>query len=198
MTTLTAGDSFPEGVVFSWVPYTPEKDSITSCGIPQNYNASKEFADKKVVLFAVPVRHLPGFIDHLKDLKAKGVDLVVTVAFNDAWVMSAWGKANGIKGDDIVSIVGVVINSIIDENLFMSDADTKFSKSIGWTMGDRTARYALVIDHGKVTYAEKETSGGEVTVGNHSSTNSRNTVVKQVLGLWRRRCVSKAMKEEKV
>lgn len=47
----------------------------------------------------------------------------------------------------------------------MSDADTKFSKSIGWTMGERTARYALAIDHGKITYAEKETSGGEVTVG---------------------------------
>lgn len=46
----------------------------------------------------------------------------------------------------------------------MSDPDTKFSKSIGWTMGERTGRYALVIDHGKVTYAEKESSGGEVTV----------------------------------
>lgn len=45
----------------------------------------------------------------------------------------------------------------------MSDPDTKFSKSIGWTQGERTARYAMVIDHGKVIYAEKE-SGGEVTV----------------------------------
>ena len=47
----------------------------------------------------------------------------------------------------------------------MSDVDTKFSKRIGWTMGDRTARYAMIIDHGKVVYAEKEQSGGEVTVG---------------------------------
>ena len=38
----------------SHVPPTPESESITSCGFPQNYNASKEFADKKVVLFAVP------------------------------------------------------------------------------------------------------------------------------------------------
>jgi peroxiredoxin len=38
----------------SYVPYTEEKGDITSCGIPQNYNASKEFANKKVVLFAVP------------------------------------------------------------------------------------------------------------------------------------------------
>jgi len=29
------------------------------------------------------------------------------LAFNDAWVMSAWGKANGIKGDDIVSTLSM-------------------------------------------------------------------------------------------
>ncbi|MCJ1363724.1 Peroxiredoxin Asp f3 [Acarospora aff. strigata] len=156
MTALKPGDSFPDGVVFSYVPYTEDKDDITSCGIPQNYNASKEWADKKVVLFAVPgaftpgcsARHLPGYIENLSKIKSKGVDVVAVIAFNDAWVMSAWGKANKIKGDDI---------------LFMTDPDAKFSSSIGWTQGSRTARYAMVIDHGKVVYAEKE-PGGDVTV----------------------------------
>ena len=32
--------------------------------------------------------------------------------------------------------------------LFLSDPETQFSKSIGWTMGERTARYAMIIDHG--------------------------------------------------
>ena len=94
-----------------WVPYTSEKSSITSCGVPQQYKASAEFAHKKVVLFAVPgaftpgcsVRHLPGYIEHLNEIKGKGVDLVVVIAMNDAWVMSAWGKANGVKEDGIVS-----------------------------------------------------------------------------------------------
>ena len=45
----------------------------------------------------------------------------------------------------------------------MSDADTAFSKKIGWTMGERTSRYAMIVDHGKVSYAEKE-PGGDVTV----------------------------------
>ena len=66
--------------------------------------------------------------------------------------MSAWGKANGIKNDDI---------------FFFSDPETKFSKSIGWNMGDRTARYAMIIDHGKVVYAEKE-PGREVSVSSQS------------------------------
>lgn len=137
MSELKVGDSFPSGVKFTYVPYTPENGDITSCGIPIQYDASKgmlctikpnpalippylqtkltitnhtEWADKKVVLFSVPgaftpgcsAKHLPGFIENLPELKKKGVDIVATIAFNDAWVMSAWGKANGIKDDSIV------------------------------------------------------------------------------------------------
>ena len=124
--------------------------------MPQKYPASKLWAHKKVVLFAVPgaftpgcsVRHLPPYIDKLDIIKDKGVDVVAVIAFNDAWVMSAWSKANGIKNDDI---------------LFMSDPEAKFSRSMGWNMGERLARYAMVIDNGTVMYAEKE-PGREVTV----------------------------------
>lgn len=45
---------------------------------------------------------MPGYIENLEKIKGKGVDVVAVIAFNDAWVMSAWGKANGIKNDDIV------------------------------------------------------------------------------------------------
>ncbi|RDL41022.1 Allergen Asp F3 [Venustampulla echinocandica] len=165
MTELKVGDSFPSDVKFSYVPYTADKGDITSCGIPITYDASKEWADKKVVLFSVPgaftpgcsAKHLPGYIENLSKLKSKGVDVVATIAFNDAWVMSAWGKANGIKGDDI---------------LFLSDSDAEFSKKLGWTQGERTARYALVIDHGKITYAEKE-PGREVTVSSAEAVLSK-------------------------
>jgi alkyl hydroperoxide reductase 1 len=156
MAELKVGDSFPSGVVFSYIPYTPEAAEITSCGIPITYDASKEWANKKVVLFSVPgaftpgcsAKHLPGYIENLSKLKAKGVDVVAVIAYNDAFVMSAWGKANKIKGEDI---------------LFLSDSGTEFSKKLGWTMGERTARYALIIDNGKITYAEKE-PGREVSV----------------------------------
>ena len=45
----------------------------------------------------------------------------------------------------------------------MTDAGAAFSSQIGWTLGDRTGRYALIVDHGKVVYAENE-PGKEVTV----------------------------------
>lgn len=124
----------------SYVPYISEKSEITACGVPITYDASKEWANKKVVLFSVPgsqlftpalsliiytlpldpkspalippipgaftpgcsVRHLPGFIDNLEKIKAKGVDVVAVVAYNDAFVMNAWSKANGVKNDAIV------------------------------------------------------------------------------------------------
>ncbi|KAJ9155677.1 hypothetical protein NKR23_g1816 [Pleurostoma richardsiae] len=156
-TPLKAGDSFPEGVTFTYIPYTPEKASLGACGLPIKYDASKEFKNKKVVVVAVPgaftptctERHLPGFLEKKEELKAKGVDNLIIIAYNDAFVMSAWGKANGVQDD---------------YTLFMSDDGLKFSKPIGWYAGDRTARYALIVDHGKVTYAEKETAMGALDV----------------------------------
>lgn len=54
------------------------------------------------------------------------------------------------------------------EKLFLSDPDAKFSKSIGWAdeASGRTGRYAIVIDHGKVSYAQIETERGVVKVCN--------------------------------
>ena len=38
----------------SYVHYEATDNELTKCGIQTVYNASKEWADKKVVLFAVP------------------------------------------------------------------------------------------------------------------------------------------------
>ncbi|KAH8661912.1 peroxisomal matrix protein [Xylariales sp. PMI_506] len=158
MSALKAGDSFPEGVVFTYVPPAPATSDIKACGMPIKFDASKEFKDKKVVLVSVPgaftptcqVTHVTGYIEKLSELKKAGADLVIFIAYNDAFVMSAWGKANDITDDSI---------------LFMSDDEATFSNSIGWTLGARTARYAIVIDHGKVVYAEKEPAKGVTVSG---------------------------------
>lgn len=48
------------------------------------------------------ISHLPGYIQNLPQLKAKGVDIVAVLAFNDPFVMSAWGKANKITDENFV------------------------------------------------------------------------------------------------
>jgi len=155
MSGLTAGDSFPEGVAFTYVAPTGQLD-LTACGLPIKYNASEEFKSKKVVLVAVPgaftptcqEQHVKSYLDNLANIKAKGVDQIVFIASNDPFVMAAWGKANGIKDDSI---------------LFMSDIGLAFSKPIGWFNGERTLRYAVIVDHGKVTYAQKDTVPKTIT-----------------------------------
>lgn len=95
---------------------------------------------------------MPPYIEKLNDFKGRGVDVVAVIASNDSWVMNAWGKVNGVKGDDI---------------LFLSDTKTFFSKNYGWPagMGDRNGRWAMIFDKdGKVIYAENEKSPGEVSV----------------------------------
>jgi alkyl hydroperoxide reductase 1 len=104
---LTQG---PANTSNRWAPITDSDP--TACGLPQLYDANKEWKGKKVVLFSVPgaftpgcqARHLPPYIEKIGELKSKGVDIVACIASNDSWVMNAWGKVNGVKGDDIVSL----------------------------------------------------------------------------------------------
>lgn len=65
------------------------------------------------------------------------------------------------SGGSVVAVAVAFANQF--QQLFMNDVGTKFSQSIGWVQGERTNRYAIIIDHGTVTYAEKE-PGREVTV----------------------------------
>lgn len=91
--------------------------------------------------------------------------------------MSAWGKANGVKDDFVVWIrhsrsppadsnrrggFSLLTDSL--SQIFASDDGIAFSKSIGWDMGERTARYVIVVDHGKVVHAAKETKPGSIEV----------------------------------
>ena len=73
---------------------------------PKETSTDEVFKGKKVVLFAVPgaftptcsVKHLPSFVQNADALKAKGVDTIACIAVNDAFVMAAWAKENGVDG----------------------------------------------------------------------------------------------------
>ncbi|PHH63557.1 hypothetical protein CDD81_5744 [Ophiocordyceps australis] len=153
MTELKAGDSFPDNVAFSYIAATPDAADFKTCGIPQKLDASKEFKTKKVVLVSVPgaftptcsASHLPSFLDAKNKLKEKGVDHVIIIAVNDPYVMSGWAKANGVTDDFLI---------------FASDIDAQFSKRIGWVMGERTARYAILVNKGNVVYAGIDSEAG--------------------------------------
>ena len=72
-----------------------------------------EIKEKKVILCGVPGaftpgctnRHLPGFVDNLGKLKEKGIEKVIFMAVNDAFVMDEWNKLYGDK--QILSLIHI-------------------------------------------------------------------------------------------
>src|SRR5215469_4062237 len=84
---------------------------VTPDGV-QAVSSEDFFRGKKVALFAVPgaftrtcsERHLPSYVTHAAELKAKGVDTIACLSANDHFVMNAWGKERG--ADDKVVMLG--------------------------------------------------------------------------------------------
>ena len=128
-------------------------------GGPKDVSVGDIFKGRKVVLFAVPgaftptcsMKHLPGFLEQARAIKAKGVDEIVCLSVNDAFVMGAWGNANNAKG----------------KVRMLADGNGDFSKAVGLTldasgfgMGLRSQRYALIVNDGKVQAALVESGPG--------------------------------------
>jgi peroxiredoxin len=113
----------------------------------------------KVVLFAVPGAftpgcskiHLPGFVADADSLKAKGVDRIACISINDAWVMEAWGEAQGV-GDKILLLA--------DGNGDFTEAMGLAFNGAGFGLGKRSQRYAAIIEDGVITSLDVEPGGG--------------------------------------
>ena len=150
--TIAVGDRLPE------VKFT----IMTDIGSAQKLT-SELFGGKRIALFAVPGaftptchnNHLPGFLENLETLKAKGIDEVVCTAVNDIFVLTAWAKATGAA----------------DKITFISDGSAAFAKAIGLdndssanNMGVRSKRYAMLVDDGVVKVLNVEPAPGKAEV----------------------------------
>ena len=126
---------------------------------PEDLDLGALCAGKKVVIFAVPgaftpgcsMTHLPGFVVNADKIKANGVDAIVCTAVNDVFVMDAWGKAQNAE-----------------ELIMAADGNGAFAKSLGleldgsgFGMGNRSKRYAMIVEDGKVTYLGVDAKGIE-------------------------------------
>jgi peroxiredoxin len=135
----------------------PEVDfSLLENGEVTNPGTNELFTDKKVVLFAVPGAftptcshsHLPGYVALADKIKAKGVDSIICLSVNDAFVMDAWGKASNAE-----------------EILMVADGNGHFTKQIGLDMntgnfgGMRSLRYSMLVEDGKVKKLNVEDPG---------------------------------------
>ena len=136
--TIKIGDKIPDA-----------KLTVMTENGPAPLTTDELFSDKRVVLFSVPgaftptcsAKHLPGYVNHVDEILAKGVDTVACMAVNDVFVMHAWGKsgnAGKIK--------------------MLADGNGEFARKLGleldasaFGMGKRSQRFALVAEDGFVT-----------------------------------------------
>jgi len=146
---IATGDSIPTDVKLK---------EMTDAG-PTDVTSGELFAGKKIVLFAVPgaftptcsMKHLPGFVEQAAAIKAKGADDVICLSVNDAFVMGAWGKDQGAGGK---------VRMIADGNGEFTSALGLTMDGSGFGMGQRSQRYALVANDGKVEHLLVESGPG--------------------------------------
>ena len=111
---IKEGDKLPEATMHMM------KD-----GKPTAVTTGDLFGGKKVVVFAVPgaytptcsQAHLPGFVVNADAIKAKGVDSIVCLSVNDAFVMDSWGKDKNAE-----------------QLLMVGDGNGEFTKKLGLEM----------------------------------------------------------------
>jgi glutaredoxin/glutathione-dependent peroxiredoxin len=145
--TIKVGDKIPSATLMQM------KD-----GGPKPVTTSDLFDGKKVVLFALPgaftptcsAKHLPGFIQNADAIHQKGVDTIACLSVNDAFVMGAWGESQG-AGSKVVMLADG--NGDFTRQLGLEMDATKFG------MGQRSKRYAMIVDNGIVTALNVEEPG---------------------------------------
>jgi peroxiredoxin len=147
--SLAVGQKLPEATFFVPGESGPEKRT-----------GSELFAGRKIVLVGMPGaftptchrNHLPGFIEYRDAILAKGVDEILVLTTNDAFVMRAWAEASGAK----------------DRLLFISDGNAEFVQKAGLAidrtekgMGIRSQRFAMIVENGVVTSLAVEDQPGQ-------------------------------------
>ena len=147
--TISVGDTLPDATL-----------SQMGADGPEQVQMSDKLAGRKVVIFAVPgaytptchSAHVPSFVRTKADFDAKGVDEIICVSVNDPFVMKSWGEATGANAAGIT---------------MLGDASAEFTKAIGMDFTappagliDRSLRYAMVVEDGKVSVLQAEENPG--------------------------------------
>ena len=114
----------------------------------QDRTTAEIFGGKRVVLFALPgaftptcsSTHLPGYEARYDELKALGIDEVICLSVNDAFVMYRWGKSLGAE-----------------KVVLLPDGNGEFTRKMGMLVdkrnlgfGQRSWRYSMVVDDGVI------------------------------------------------
>lgn len=145
--TIKIGDQLPNGTLFEMSEEGPKPVAVADL-----------VQGKRVVIFGLPgaftptcsALHVPGYVAQADQFKARGIDQIVCLAVNDAFVMGAWGKDQKVGGK--VRMLG--------------DGSATWTKAIGLEldltergMGLRCQRFSMLVDDGVVKSLNIEAPG---------------------------------------
>jgi peroxiredoxin len=149
---IKVGDKVPESTLMR----------MTDSG-PAPITTGDLFKGKKTAVFGLPgaftptcsAKHVPSYLNSADKLKAKGIEQIVCLSVNDAFVMNAWGKDQKV-GDKI---------------LMAGDGSADLTKKLGLEldltargMGTRCRRFSMVVEDGVVKQINIEPNPGGMEV----------------------------------
>jgi peroxiredoxin len=149
--TISIGDRIPAANLTETIEFGD------ACPVPPKpFAVTDALKGKRVVIFGLPgaftptcsAKHVPGYVEHLADFKAKRVDEIWCVAVNDGFVMAAWGRE--------LHAIGKV--------RMLGDGGADFAKKLGLDfeipgMGVRMKRFSMFVDDGVVKSLNIEAPG---------------------------------------
>ena len=141
---IKVGDRIPDATLYESTEFGE------ACPVsPKGFSVAEAARGKRIVVFGLPgaytptcsAKHVPGYVAHYDDLRAKKVDEIWCVSVNDGYVMAAWGRDEKALGK--VRMLG--------------DGSAEFTKRLGLErdmsdsgMGVRSRRFSLLVDDGIV------------------------------------------------
>ncbi|MBL8520205.1 MAG: peroxiredoxin [Betaproteobacteria bacterium] len=151
---IKVGDTLPDGTLSEFIA-----EETAGCTLgPNHFKVSDLTKGKKIAIFGLPgaftptcsAQHVPGYLKHHADFKAKGIDEIWCVSVNDAFVMGAWAKDQGTQG----------------KIRMMGDGAATWTKALGLELdltaknfGVRMNRCSMLVDNGVVKAFNNEAPG---------------------------------------
>jgi peroxiredoxin len=152
--TIKVGDKLPAGTLSEYVEV-----ETAGCTIgPNEFKIEDLTRGRKVAIFGLPgaftptcsAKHVPSYMQNIDRLKAKGIDEVICMSVNDAFVMGAWARDQ--KTGSKIRMMG--------------DGSAAYTKALGLEfdltakgLGMRCQRFSMVVDNGTVKMLNVEAPG---------------------------------------
>jgi peroxiredoxin len=152
--TIKVGDTLPSGTLSEYIEVEGNGCTVG----PNEFKVGDLARGRKVVIFGLPgaftptcsAKHVPSYVQNIDKLKAKGVDEILCMSVNDAFVMGAWARDQKTGG----------------KVRMMGDGSATYTKALGLEfdltakgLGLRCQRFSMLVDDGVVKTLNVEAPG---------------------------------------